>query len=197
MNLLSTAFGTICLFILGLTIISASDDNGKKRKPPETVEEVDFKKYAGLWYEIARMPNRFQKKCAGETTAEYRLREDGKITVINQCLKLDGKIDRIEGIAKVVNPPSNSKLKVSFFNFLGLSLFWGDYWIIGLDSDYHWAIVGSPNRKYGWILARNPELNDEQMNKIYRILEKQGYTPDAFQATRQSHTGKATPESGL
>jgi apolipoprotein D and lipocalin family protein len=196
MNLLSIAFGTICLFILGLAIISASDENGKKRKPPETVEEVDLKKYAGLWYEIARMPNRFQKNCAGETTADYMLREDGKITVINQCRKFDGKIDRIEGIAKVVNPPSNSKLKVSFFKFLGLSLFWGDYWILGLDMDYHWAIVGSPNRKYGWILARNPELNDGQMSTIFQILEKQGYTPDTFQLTPQSHTGKATPESG-
>jgi apolipoprotein D and lipocalin family protein len=195
MILLSITYVTIFLLALVPGIITASDENSKKQKSPETIKAVDLKKYAGLWYEIARLPNRFQKKCAGESTADYALREDGRITVINQCRKYDGKFDRIEGIAKIVDPQSNAKLKVSFFSILGLSLFWGDYWIIGLDPDYRWAVVGNPNRKYGWILARNPELDDEQMAKIFQILEKQGYTPGNFQVTPQSATRKINPES--
>ncbi len=178
-----------------LAVASGPDTGTHQQKPPETVKQVNLERYTGLWYEIARLPNRFQKKCAGETTADYSLREDGKITVVNECKKLDGKIDRIKGIAKVVDKNTNARLKVSFFSLLGFSLFWGDYWIIGLDDNYRWAIIGSPNRKYGWILAREPHLGSEQLQYIYQILEKQGYNPGEFQMTPQVSNNKSSPES--
>ena len=127
--------------------------------PLKTVSQVDLNKYVGLWYEIAKIPNKFQEQCAYGTTAEYKLEEDGNIQVINKCYTKDNEADIAEGLAKVVDKKSNSKLEVSFFSILGIRPFWGDYWIIGLDDNYQWAIVGSPNRKYGWVLRRNFNQN--------------------------------------
>jgi len=146
-----------------------------------TVNQVDLNKYTGLWYEIAKIPNSFQDQCAYGTTAEYKLLEDGEIQVINKCFKSDGEADVAEGLAKVVDKKTNSKLEVSFFSILGFRPFWGDYWIIGLDDNYQWAVVGSPNRKYGWILSRTPLLPDDSMQKIFALLKAQNYNPDDFE----------------
>jgi len=129
--------------------------------PVTTVPGVDLERYAGLWHEIARIPNRFQDQCAGGTTAEYTLREDGRLDVVNRCRREDGEWDQAEGVAKVSDDGDRTRLKVSFVSFLGWRPFWGDYWIIGLDDDYRWAVVGTPDREYGWILAREPVLDDE------------------------------------
>ena len=145
-----------------------------------TVQEVDLQRYVGLWYEIARIPNRFQKNCESGTTAQYALREDGKITVINRCLKKDGSVDKAEGVAKIVDADTNAKLKVSFVSFLGWRPFWGDYWVLGLGEDYEWAIVGSPDRKYGWILSRTPTLSQVTLERIFVILAHNGYDKDLF-----------------
>jgi apolipoprotein D and lipocalin family protein len=99
----------------------------------------------------------------------------------------DGKVDEAKGIAKVVDPVSNSRLKVSFFRPLGISLFWGDYWIIGLGTDYEYAIVGTPDRKYGWILARQSRLEQAQLDKIFGLLQRQGYQPADFIMTPQEY----------
>ena len=155
----------------------------KELPPLKTVNQVDLKKYIGLWYEIAKIPNSFQEQCAYGTTAEYKLLEDGNIQVINKCYTKDGEADVAEGLAKVVDKTTNSKLEVSFFSILGFRPFWGDYWIIGLADNYQWAVVGSPNRKYGWILSRTPTLPDETMNKIFSILKEQYYNPDEFEMT--------------
>jgi apolipoprotein D and lipocalin family protein len=156
---------------------------GKDLSPLKTVSQVDLNKYVGLWYEIAKIPNSFQEQCAYGTTAEYKLLEDGNIQVINKCYTKDDEEDIAEGLAKVVIKQTNSKLKVSFFSILGFRPFWGDYWIIGLDDNYQWAVVGSPHRKYGWILSRTPTLPDETMNKIFSILKDQYYNPDEFEMT--------------
>lgn len=115
---------------------------------PRTVDSVDLKKYVGVWYEIAKIPNRFQKNCACNTTATYLLRDDGKIDVINRCTRADGTINEAKGIARIVDTITNSKLEVSFVRVLGIQLFWGDYWIIGLETNYRYAVVGTPSRKY-------------------------------------------------
>lgn len=153
---------------------------------PSTVESVDLERYVGLWYEIAKLPNRFQKKCASGTTAFYSLREDGEIGVVNRCLDGDGKTVRAAGLAKVADPTSNARLKVSFVNVLGIRLFWGDYWIIGLGENYEYAIVGHPERDYGWILSRSPQLPQETLEEIFAELRRQGYDPDDFDLTPQA-----------
>ena len=155
-------------------------EQANSEKDLETVGEVDLKKYLGLWYEIARIPNRFQKQCKQNTTAQYSMRTDGRIEVINRCIKENGEVDEIKGIAKIFDPVSNAKLEVSFVRFLGISLFWADYWIIGLAEDYQWAIVGTPSRKYGWILAREPQLGEDLLQLIHQKLSEQGYDPSEF-----------------
>lgn len=153
---------------------------------PATVDSVDIGRYAGLWYEIARIPNRFQGDCAGNVTAEYSLREDGLIDVINRCINREGTLDTARGIAKVVDSESNARLKVSFVRFLGLPLFWGNYWILGLDDMYKWAVVGTPDRKYGWILSRTPELSESDRETIRNLLTSKGYNTDRFKETYQT-----------
>ena len=169
--------------VLFLVMFPNNFSQEKETPTLKTVNQVDLKKYVGLWYEIAKIPNSFQEQCAYGTTAEYKLLEDGDIQVINKCYTKDGEADVADGLAKVVDKNTNSKLEVSFFSILGFRPFWGDYWIIGLDDNYQWAVVGSPNRKYGWILSRTPTLPDETMNKIFSILKDQYYNPDEFEMT--------------
>jgi apolipoprotein D and lipocalin family protein len=158
---------------------------GKTRAEPhsilDTVKTVDLQKYQGKWYEIASYPQRFQKGCTG-TTATYELRDDGRITVINQCFKnaLDGPLSKITGKAWVPNPDEPGKLKVRFF-----WPFSGDYWIIDLDPDYQWAVVGSPSRKYLWFLSRAPKISDELFENLLKSAENKGFTKDKLQKTIQ------------
>ncbi len=170
---------------LGVSFV-AGKGKSKSMNPPTTVSSVDLNKYIGTWYEIAKIPNRFQKQCIRNTTATYRLRDDGKIDVINACETEDGTIDSATGIARVVDPKSNAKLEVSFVKLFGISLFWGDYWIIGLDPGYQYAVVGSPSRKYGWILSRTRKLSENQMQEIQKILQKNGYNFSDFEMTEQT-----------
>ena len=153
--------------------------------PPTRVSRVDLGRYAGLWHEIARIPNRFQKQCAWGVTAEYALRPDGRIAVVNRCRKADGAVDEAGGVARVVDQGVNSWLKVSFFSILGWRPVWGDYWIIDLADDYGYAVVCSPDRKYGWILARSAALPAGVLDGIYARLRAQGFDTERFVATAQ------------
>lgn len=138
---------------------------------PAVVEAVDLSRYAGKWYEIARLPNRFQRNCTGEVTATYELRPDGAITVLNQCRGQDGKLKTARGTARLADPKgSKAKLKVRFF-----WPFSGDYWILGLDADYRWALVGGPKRNYLWILAREPRLDEQTYVQIVELAHRQGF----------------------
>ena len=139
--------------------------------PITTVDYVDVDRYLGLWYEIARFPNRFEKNCEG-VTAEYARRDDGKISVVNSCRKgaTNGALKVANGRARIVDQSSNAKLKVSFFG-----PFWGDYWILELDEDYSFAIVGEPSGRYLWILSRTPEVSSERMEAALMKLRTSGY----------------------
>jgi apolipoprotein D and lipocalin family protein len=136
----------IFLFILSITSCIHMKD-----KAPElqVVPFVDLNRYTGTWYEIARYPHKFQKGCIG-SRATYALRDDGKLSVLNECYEESdrGKLRSAKGKAWVVDTNTNAKLKVSFF-----WPFSGDYWIIDLGSDYDYAVIGHPKRKYLWILS--------------------------------------------
>lgn len=151
----------------------------------QTVKNVDLTKYVGLWYEIAKIPNRFQKQCVKGTTAQYKLKTNGEIEVINSCLTEEGEKDVAEGVARIVDTKTNSKLEVSFVSIFGIRLFWGDYWIIGLGNDYEYAVVGTPSRKYGWILSRTPQLNKDKLDKAYQTLKNAGYDINKFELSLQ------------
>ena len=150
------------------------------------VVSVDLQRYEGLWYEIARIPAWFQSSCVRDSTARYQQRPDGRLTVINQCLRRNGSVDRATGLARVVDPASNARLQVSFVSFLGWRPFWGDYWILGLGPEYRWAVVGDPSRRYGWILSRTPVLAPASLAEAFAVLERNGYRPGSFVLTPQS-----------
>lgn len=153
---------------------------GEKPNDVTTVPSVDLSRYTGRWYEIARYPNRFQKKCSGDTTAEYTQLPDDKIQVVNTCRKSDGKLTVAKGKAKVADKQSNAKLRVTFF-----WPFAGDYWIIGLDPDYRWAVVGDPSRKYLWILSRTPEMAPVDYDRAIAIIREKGFDPAKLIKTPQ------------
>lgn len=136
--------------------------------PLEVVRRVELSRYTGVWYEIARYPNRFQKDCT-HSSAVYKLRPDGSISMLNSCLR-KGKMDTTTGKARVVDPLTNAKLKVSFF-----WPFSGDYWIIDLGEDYDYAVVSTPSRKYLWILARSPEMDNFLYMQIIERLKQKGF----------------------
>jgi len=179
-------------FLLPLLIFSsnifAQSKKSDKQTPPPTVATVDLRQYAGKWYEIARYPNKFQKKCVGNTTATYTLKPDGNVGVFNQCLIKNGTLDSATGEAKVVEGSSNAKLEVRFApKFMSfLSATWGDYWIVDLDNDYKYAAVADPKRENLWILSRTPELNDAAYQNILRRVEKFGFNPAKLQKTPQN-----------
>jgi apolipoprotein D and lipocalin family protein len=153
------------------------------------VPSVDFSRYIGTWYEIARLPNRFQNDCAGHVTATYSLLEDGEIKVVNRCLKENGDTMEAEGRAKRASDDEpNSKLKVRFAPaFLSfLPFLWGNYWIIDLAADYSYAVVGEPNREYLWVLARTPTLEENSLKEILDRVARQGYDLSTLIRTKQS-----------
>ena len=167
--------------LIGGAIALAAGSAWAQRPDLEVVEHVDLDRYLGTWYEIASYPAWFQKNCTA-VTAEYSLRDDGLIRVVNSCRKgsLDGPLKKSTGRAKVVDQATNARLKVSFFG-----PFWGDYWIIDLDPEYRWAVVGVPSRKYLWILSRTPTMDDALYRDIVARLPARGYTPESLNVTLQ------------
>jgi apolipoprotein D and lipocalin family protein len=136
-----------------------------------TVKELDLNRYLGTWYEIARFPHSFEKNLVG-VTATYSLRDDGKIRVLNQGYKntLDGKISVAEGKAKIPNKLEPAKLKVSFF-----WIFYADYFVLELDENYQYAIIGSSSDKYFWILCRTPQMDSATYEMLLEKARKRGY----------------------
>ena len=152
---------------------------------PRTVADLDLSRYVGLWYETARIPNRFQSQCDRNATAEYVLRDDGLIDVTNRCLAADGEMDSAMGVARVVDTRTNARLEVSFVDFWGWRPFWGDYWVLGLAGDYGWAVIGTPDRRYGWVLSRTPVMGALAQEEVHAILRRNGYDPADFEASLQ------------
>jgi apolipoprotein D and lipocalin family protein len=148
------------------------------------VPGIDLTRYSGMWHEIARLPNRFQRKCVSDVTATYTVRADGKIRVLNECRKEDGSFTKAEGVARPASKSGpNSKLKVTFF-----WPFSGNYWVLDLDPEYRWALVGEPGRKYLWVLSRTPEMAEAEYERILETARRQGY--DLAQLQRTPHRGR-------
>jgi apolipoprotein D and lipocalin family protein len=125
------------------------------------VPTLDLQRYAGVWYEIARLPFPFQEKCVHSVVARYAVRDDGRLDVVNECVQEDGRTSRASGVARLADPkgpPSQLKVRFApaFLSFL--SIVWGDYWVIDLAPDYSYAVVGEPKRRYLWILSRTPRM---------------------------------------
>lgn len=158
-----------------------------KSEEPETVEFFDLKRYTGTWYEIARSPN-LQKECGGNTTETYLPKQNGDLTVISKCQVSNGKMQIIRGEARVADTETNAKLKVRFAPvFLSfLPMVWSDNWIIDLDEDYQYAVIGDSTREGLRILSRLPRLDDETYRKIAKTVEDKGYDSTTLIKTPQN-----------
>lgn len=171
------------LVLLGLALTgaiplvrAASSDS-----PLETVSKVDLNRYVGRWYEIAKYPNRFERMCDRDVMATYTIRPNGKVSVVNRCTTLEGKVNQSSGWAKVVDRETGSKLKVTFF-----WPFFGDYWIIDLGGNYEYAVIGEPSRKYLWILSRTPKMDDAVYAKLASRLAAKGYDASKLERMKQT-----------
>lgn len=179
-------YATILFILAGTTIGLKTTE----QRPLEVVPAVDLGRYAGTWYEVARFPNRFQQKCLGEVTATYSLVPDNEMKVVNACRVKNGQITKAEGRARRADTSGpNSKLKVRFApSFLSwLPAVWGDYWIIDLAQDYSYAVVGSPDRKYLWVLSRTPQMADANYEQITRRVAAQGFDASRLVKTPQTN----------
>ena len=169
----------------------SSSEQVSTKATPQAVDSVDLSRYAGQWYEIGRLPMYFQRKCSKDVTATYTPKAQSNnsqaINVLNQCVTQDGDIMKAIGTAIPVDG-TGSKLKVSF---LPTWLSWApfgkaDYWILAIDEDYQSALVGTPNKKYLWLLSRQPKMDAQTYQTYQQIAQYQGYDLTAFKPTLQS-----------
>lgn len=155
---------------------------------PSTVARVDTARYAGTWYEIARVPNTFQRQCAGDVSATYAMRGDGSLAVLNRCRRADGSVDEARGIARPQGGDrSGARLEVSFLPawLQWLPLGWGDYWIVALDPEYRVAAVSDRKREYLWVLAREPQIEAERYETLLAQLRAEGFAVERLVRTSQ------------
>lgn len=159
------------LLIICVLIICSCTQTQSKMIDKTTVKELDLNRYLGTWYEIARFPHSFEKNLVG-VTATYRLRDDGKIEVVNQGYKntLDGERSKAVGKAKIPDKNEPGKLKVSFF-----WIFYADYFVLELDKNYQYVMIGSFSDKYFWILCRTPQMDSKIYDMLVENARKRGY----------------------
>lgn len=176
-------------WLIGLALLLSLSASAQARPPLELVEEVDLERFQGRWYEIALLPNFFQRRCVAGTNANYALRPDGLIQVVNRCQQRDGRWLGITGVARAAdNSGANNALEVRFApRWLALLPFvWGDFRVIALGADYEYALVGARNRRYLWILARSPELDEEALDRLRSKAAGQGFPVERLVMTEHN-----------
>ena len=172
------AVGAAALALSGCAALLSRHPVGN-RAVPQPAKSVELERYLGRWYEIARYEQGFQKGCEG-VTADYSLRSDGSINVVNRCRKPGGKVSEARGRAKIVDRASNARLKVSFFG-----PFYGNYWILDRGDDYQWAIVGEPSGRYLWLLNRQAAPPAAEVERLVDRAAALGYDTRLLLRTRQ------------
>lgn len=181
-------FRLLIIFLSALSLsacVAGPSGRAKDAPPLEAVPSVDVARYMGLWYEIARYPTSFQKDCEG-TTAEYTLREDGRVDVVNTCRfgTKDGEPRSAEAVARVMDGSSGARIFVNFAP-IPLPAGRGNYWIIYLDEDYQQALVGEPSGRFLWMLSRTPTVTPEVRAELDRAAVAAGYDLGMLKETEQ------------
>jgi apolipoprotein D and lipocalin family protein len=168
-----------------LPFASASSDN---LPPLKTIATLDVPRYMGTWYEIAKYPNKFQKKCVAETLAQYSLQPEGTVKVTNRCKKADGSIDEAIGEARQIGIATSPKLQVRFAPvwLARIPLVWGNYWVIDLDPAYRLVAVSEPKREFLWVLSRTPTVSAQAYDALLARLKAQGFELDGLERTQQT-----------
>lgn len=152
-----------------------------------TIRSLDVPRYMGTWFEIAKYPAWFQKKCVAAARADYSLLGDGHVQVINRCRLAQGDMSEAIGVARQIGAADSPKLEVRFApSWLSLLPFvWGNYWVIDLDEDYQLVAVSEPRREYLWILARTPQVDPLRYKRLLERLAQKGFDLDRLELTRQ------------
>jgi len=180
--------GRIAVVVATLALAGGGTASAQDQPVPvQAIPALDLERYAGLWHEVARLPNRFQKRCVGDVTASYELL-DGGIRVVNACRVADGTTIRAEGRARLTdrNGPA-SRLKVRFAPALlsFLPMVWADYWVLDLTDGYGAALVGTPDRRYLWVLSRRPELDPATYSRLVGTAARQGFDVARLQRSNE------------
>ena len=155
--------------------------------PVATIASLDVPRYMGTWYEIAKFPNWFQRKCVANTRAQYMAQADGSVQVLNSCSTADAQTIDALGLAKQVGPITSPQLQVRFAPALlsWLPQVWGDYWVIDLDADYQLAAVSDSKRAYLWVLSRTPQVNPKAYEALLSRLTAQHFDVQKLELTPQ------------
>ena len=176
------------VFSACISIASFSAFGQPSDVPVKTIPSLDVQRYLGTWYEIAKYPNWFQKKCVGNTKAVYSARADGTLKVLNSCKTADGEISEAEGTARQIGSKDSPKLEVRFapawLSFI--PMVWGDYWVIDLDPQYQVAVVSDPRREYLWVLSRSPQLDKKVYEDTLQRIQAQQFDVRKLELTIQT-----------
>jgi apolipoprotein D and lipocalin family protein len=156
--------------------------------PLMTIATLDVPRYMGTWYEIAKYPNWFQKKCVANTSAQYSLLPNGSVQVVNRCRKENGEFDQAIGEARQIGAATSPKLQVRFAPawLSWLPQVWGNYWVIDLNETYQLVAVSEPTREYLWVLSRTPEVSAEAYDALLLRLKAQGLSLERLERTKQT-----------
>ena len=161
----------------------------KPTMPLQPIASLDVPRYMGTWYEIAKYPNRFQKQCVRNTSAQYSLQQDGSVTVLNRCQLANGTMDEALGEARQIDGAKSPKLEVRFApEWLSwLPWVWGDYWVIDLDPDYQLVAVSEPSREYLWVLSRTQQVNPAKYEALLQRLKAKGFDLNKLELSPQTN----------
>ena len=182
---------TACYGLLTTALLLYSVTSHAQALPPvQTIASLDVPRYMGTWFELAKFPNVFQRKCVSNTRAVYTLNVDKTVQVLNRCRIQDGSTIEALGQAKQMGKATSPVLKVRFApEWLGwLPLVWGDYWVIDLDDQYQLAAVSDAKREYLWVLSRSPKIDQTRYAALLQRLKQQGFDVDKLQVTPHDST---------
>lgn len=182
----------LLISILGLLLIALGSSQVMAQQGDQSVKTIaslDVPRYLGTWYEIAKFPNWFQKKCVSNTKAVYTAKSDGNLRVLNSCKAASGETSEAEGLARQIGAKDSPKLEVRFapewLSFL--PMVWGDYWVIDLDSQYQVAAVSDPRREYLWVLSRTPQIDPKVYADLLQRLKQQQFDIQKLELTSQKN----------
>lgn len=160
---------------------------GVRMAPVLTAPQVDLRRYAGRWYEVARLPLQQEKGCDSDVSALYSLARGGRLRVVNECRRADGGLKQVRGLARPGGGDDGAKLQVSFAPrwLRWLPGAWAPYWILHVDPDYSAAVVGTPDRHHLWLLSRSPQMDDAQLQRLLLHARSQGFDTSRLMRTPQ------------
>lgn len=187
LHLRTSFISTVGLLLICLSSFQAVAQQSDQ--PVKTIPSLDVSRYLGTWYEIAKFPNWFQRKCISNTKAVYTAKPDGNLRVLNSCKTANGETSEAEGLARQIGAKDSPKLEVRFapewLSFL--PMVWGDYWLIDLDPQYQLAAVSDPRREYLWVLSRTPQLDPKVYADLLQRLEQQRFDVQKLELTSQKN----------